>query len=298
MGFFLTPQEKLDKAFVKACIAGNLERAQGLLDTGANVDSNRSGAAVLYWAVKDSQEKTVEFLLRNKADIKQICVNILAEACERQNEKIVKMLLDYGVDVNEEDATGRTALYAAAYYNNAVPIIQMLLDAGANIDKQEKQDGHTALHRAIYWNRFPIVQVLVENGADTNIRNHRGETPECMAARENYRGIENFLKEKRTQPPTVQENVVQAGWKVITPVEIAHVSDKKAVGYALTDIFNFESRMHTRIARNLQTNAESQTVKFFDEFTDKKLLEEAYQALTNRGGKADSRAVYGSVLVK
>jgi hypothetical protein len=55
-------------------------------------------------------------------------------------------------------------------------------------------------------------------------------------------------------------------WCISMPGEVAHVIEKNALGYRITETFNFQTRVYTQIARNIETNAESQVMRMFDEF--------------------------------
>jgi hypothetical protein len=172
-------------------------------------------------------------------------------------------------------------------------IICLLVQKGADINARDTDDGETALHCAAYRGQFPAARALVANGADINLRDNAGNRAEESARRNGKNGVANFLQEKTA--PVV---ALSTGWKLTAPDEIAFTAEKAAAGYCLTEIFNFNSRTYTQIARNLKTNAESQTLRFFDEFPDKKILEQAHQQLLKQGGKADSAVIYSSVLNK
>lgn len=70
------------------------------------------------------------------------------------HQEMVKLLLDYGADVNahnENDHWGTTPLHAAAHANQAV-IAQMLIDRGADLNAKDRQGRtpifHTTFHKA------------------------------------------------------------------------------------------------------------------------------------------------------
>lgn len=79
---------------------------------------------------------------------------------------------------------------------------------------------------------------------------------------------------------------------------ISRVQRQPAIGYKLTEIFNFSTRTYTCLGRNLETNAESMAVRTFDEFDDKAVIREAFGALRARGGTADETAIVGRPLIK
>ncbi len=65
-----------------------------------------------------------------------IAPGALVEAAARGNSATVGELLDRGADVNERDASGRTAVTAAVYADSA-ETVRVLVDAGAEVDLQD-----------------------------------------------------------------------------------------------------------------------------------------------------------------
>ena len=87
----------------------------------------------------------------------------------------VQNLLERGVDTNEIDEYGCSALWYAAYSGH-LGIVQLLLEHGADIDKAS-YDGQTPLYIASCTGHLPIVQLLAEQGADMEKANSIGENP-------------------------------------------------------------------------------------------------------------------------
>lgn len=89
----------------------------------------------------------------------------------------VKLALANGVNVNERDADGRTALMWAAR-NNFADIAELLLDHGADVDAKDKE-GMTAARWAVFGitNRYgsrEALGLLVARGADIeNAQTHQ-----------------------------------------------------------------------------------------------------------------------------
>ena len=80
----------------------------------------------------------------------------------------VKALLDAGVDVNQKNALGVTALYSAASGGHK-KVVELLLAEGADInEKTAAYTDVTALHAAAREGHKEIVEVLLAGGADVN----------------------------------------------------------------------------------------------------------------------------------
>ena len=76
--------------------------------------------------------------------------------------------------LNKKDGLKRSLLYLSArngYFN----LTEYLIKKGININEVQK-DGSTALHGAAYYGQELIIQLLIENGIDTKIRNNFGST--------------------------------------------------------------------------------------------------------------------------
>ncbi|KAJ7852910.1 hypothetical protein B0H14DRAFT_3136992 [Mycena olivaceomarginata] len=82
------------------------------------------------------------------------------------HQKICKLLLDKGADVNAQGGYYGNALHIAAYRGHD-KIVQVLLDKGADVNAQGGEYGN-ALYIAASGGHDKIVQVLLDKGADTN----------------------------------------------------------------------------------------------------------------------------------
>lgn len=87
----------------------------------------------------------------------------------------VKALLGAGVDPEESDSEGTTALYAAAV-NGRAAIVGLLLSAGASPEVESRGIGAegTPLCAAACWGHIETVRELLAFGADPNAREDRG----------------------------------------------------------------------------------------------------------------------------
>lgn len=104
---------------------------------------------------------------------------------------IVKMLLKAGVDVNDVDEDGNTALTMAAWdvSQGAKSAAALLLSRRADVNAQDG-DGNTALHYAVMNNNYGLCHLLIRYRADLNIENNEGKIPADYIQNEN---IANFF---------------------------------------------------------------------------------------------------------
>lgn len=85
----------------------------------------------------------------------------LREAAKYNREDAIRLLLNYGGSVNDQNLNGETALHCAARYNNAI-----------------------------------ATQLLLQNGADINIRNDNNQTPLGVAGQESSVEVIELLTRK------------------------------------------------------------------------------------------------------
>ena len=100
----------------------------------------------------------------------------LAKAAYSSDLEKVKAYLKIGINVNERDKPGGTALHAAMFQKN-MEIITLLLQHKADINIQGLSNHFTPLHDAVWANNLPAAEILLKAGADRSIKNNKGQTP-------------------------------------------------------------------------------------------------------------------------
>lgn len=266
MGMFGKPsQASLQKRLMKAVENRDLKRMQQAAAGGADIQKGRT----------DGSYNTP-----------------LYAAAYRAFTEGVKWLLSQGADPHVKRAEdGHTPMMEAAS-DGSYEIVSMLIKAGANVNAVRTEDGMTAMHFAARRGRGDIARLLMAAGANVDATDQRMNTPADLADKE-YPRVADMIRGKERLPER-QENKAD-GWHLTAPGEVAHVSDKAAIGYRLTEIFNFSGGVYTRIARNLETGAESQTMRLFAEFSDNALLLEAQKHLEAKGGKMPAGCFNGGL---
>jgi uncharacterized protein len=120
----------------------------------------------------------VEALLKSGANVNEEGPNGMTALICAANEgfsEITKLLIDYAADKNISHTQLGNALCAAASKGH-VNVIDVLLDSGVDIDQRDSS-GLTALMRAIVpFEHIEAVKRLLERGADPNIKDNNGAT--------------------------------------------------------------------------------------------------------------------------
>jgi ankyrin repeat protein len=107
----------------------------------------------------------------------------LRNAALEGNLESIRQIVDTGVDVEEVDQLGRTALMFASY-NGHTKVVHFLIEQGADVQKQNSE-GRTSLMFASSGPFPATVELLLENGSDPNAKDSvEGWTPLMYAAAE------------------------------------------------------------------------------------------------------------------
>ncbi len=90
------------------------------------------------------------------------------------NPSLLPEIIALGIDVNERDSFGNTALMHAAARGN-LQAVKVLLSAGVQIDAMN-HDRETAFSFACAWDQLECAKLLHEAGANTEVLHARGGT--------------------------------------------------------------------------------------------------------------------------
>ena len=105
----------------------------------------------------------------------------IAAAASRGDREAVRAMLKQGLDVNEAQGDGTTALHWAAIKGDA-ELTQMLLFAGANHRATTRLGAYTPLYLAAKGGHSAVVAALLAAGADPKALTSNGSTPLMIAA--------------------------------------------------------------------------------------------------------------------
>ena len=148
--------------------------------------------ACLFWAARNGQSATIPLVMgvdvpshgKNRRIQAQInCTDEMRRtplylAVQNQQKDTVKLLLDFGADMEVADLNGTTALSAAAFLGY-VEIADMLVEHGALYMARDRI-GMTPLHYAVYGGHLKVVELLAKK---LSVRGKPGVDFECVSAR-------------------------------------------------------------------------------------------------------------------
>lgn len=189
-----------------AVIYRNLDYAQGLIDAGANVNSDGETplhTAALYATMcrtqmldafinagADINAKTSEgytplhYALQRNPRLRYMHWHSeeSREATFETHQKLnaARLIIDAGADVDAKDNAGETALHIAAERSRDEIAIALIV-AGADVNAKDNTD-KTPLHIAVHSRRPDLTALLIAADADVNAKNGAGETPLHTAA--------------------------------------------------------------------------------------------------------------------
>ena len=122
-------------------------------------------------AINEGDASQVSALLRAGVDVNspggEFNLPPIQYACWQGNTKIVRMLAEYGADIDYNGMDeGGPLTFAAATGNTS--LLSCLLDLGAQVDIRSHRGGETALHKAVFRNRHETAELLISHDADVN----------------------------------------------------------------------------------------------------------------------------------
>lgn len=333
---FNTERKKADQV-ARAISDKRYDLAAEMLRAGARPDGihrkNRDKPTALMLAVGHKQIGLTKLLIEMGADVNardgdgDTALHYLDKTDNIAGGTLVHLLVAAGADINAKNHRGYTPLSQAlnsyeragrvaallrhgasmefdySYYGPALvlasrrnepEVIRELIAHGADINAAGR-NGYTPLHMAASEGNGDVVRVLIELGADTQARDVKMNTPADLAQENKHFGIANFIRQTAGVRVGVDE-----GWVKVADDEIAKVHDKSAIGYRLTEIFNFTRGEATVIVRNVETGNESVTVRHFNDYAQQAVIHQAAEALQNAGGVLPDRTdgMTSGVLIK
>ncbi|KAJ3459828.1 hypothetical protein MRS44_015901 [Fusarium solani] len=153
-----------------------------------------AGCAEFLRAVFRDEERLVKLLLKRGANLEsrdEWGDTILSLAAKAGDLSVVRLLIKEGVDVETRNKDGDTALSLASCAGNEA-IVKILVEAGASIEPKGDLGG-TPLFQAASNGHEGIVALLASMGADLETKNNDGDTALSISSRAGNEAIVKIL---------------------------------------------------------------------------------------------------------
>ena len=191
-----TPERELEDEMMRICHRGNIPAAVAMIDKHPDI-----AQAGLYEAVHQNHPELVKILLERGAHAttpwRWACwytplMHSLRYSKPRYD--IAQLLIDHGVDPNETNGMGMTALHIVAG-QGTVDAARWLLDRGADINARDREFESTPLAWAARAGREDMVRFLLSRGAaPVHPDDEQWATPVAWARRRNHAKIVSLLE--------------------------------------------------------------------------------------------------------
>jgi len=192
-------ENELTAALFTASKKGNLEMVSFLVEEGADVNAfdmnsyktrETGWTPLVYAAVNDRLDVVKYFIEERGIDVDQPdkagCTALMNTAYFRKkdyekNYETIAYLISQGADVNATANNGTTAFIGTAI-EGRVDAARILLQNGAKVNVRTTDYGDTAIYRAVERDEFDFLEFLLSVGVDINAQDDFGVTPLMKAA--------------------------------------------------------------------------------------------------------------------
>jgi ankyrin repeat protein len=196
-----TPERELEDDMMRVCHRGDIDAALEVIDRHPGI-----AQAGLYEAVHQNHPELVRILLERGAKAttpwRWACwytplMHSLRYPQPRYD--IAQMLVDHGVDPNETNGMGMTALHIIAG-QGTVDAARWLLDRGADIHARDREFESTPLAWSARAGREDMARFLLSRGASpVHPDDEQWATPIAWARRRNHAKLVSLLHEARAE---------------------------------------------------------------------------------------------------
>lgn len=98
-----------------------------------------------------------------------------------RNEAMIKILVNKGANIHENNKNNRTPLFHAGISNDP-EILELLINKHTDLNHRDKTGGSTILHHVAAYNYEAACRTLLQKGADPNVKDRRLLTPLFLAS--------------------------------------------------------------------------------------------------------------------
>ena len=180
------------------------EVARVLLEKNADINRLSDDGTALFLASRWGYPEVVKVYLEHKPDLEiglkkegyYDGMTALSIAIDQSNTEIVRLLLEAGANVNQRTRNGRFPLLLALSRSfDSEDTLRTVLEYNPSLTMTD-DDGDTALNYLRMQTPVSSIRLLINAGADPEIRNKKGYTALCIAAREENIDAVKYLLSK------------------------------------------------------------------------------------------------------
>lgn len=151
--------------------------------------TDAQGRTALDWATARAQLDDMRFLIAHGSSVNNMDAKgrtTILHAVDSHNDEAVRILLEAGADPNPKVPEGlfRSSPLKAASFGGLAEIVKLLLQFGAEIDAYNPE-GQTALHAAVITQNVECAGILLESGGSLGDVARNGRTPLTIAITHN-----------------------------------------------------------------------------------------------------------------
>ncbi|KAM0226578.1 hypothetical protein ACHAQD_000502 [Fusarium lateritium] len=161
-------------------------RDEGALVSHLNMHGRNGFHAVVLAgnSFNENHKKVLEISIGVGVDINKRDIfgySALFHACRKGDAELIKILLDFGADINQKTTNNELTPLMEACCSPSKEPVEILLQRGADMSPVNPH-GLTALALACVKGRLVHVETLMNNGADVAVRDRYGHRALCAAA--------------------------------------------------------------------------------------------------------------------
>ncbi len=118
----------------------------------------------------------------------------------------IEILLEYGVDINQLDKDGLSAIDIAIKFKRE-DVVNFCIEKGMDINKTARKSGINPIILASCFSNISMVELLLKNGADINSKDNSGMSAKDYAKKLGQKKMLAFLEKKGAKHNIYKENI-------------------------------------------------------------------------------------------
>ncbi|XP_062589127.1 serine/threonine-protein phosphatase 6 regulatory ankyrin repeat subunit B-like [Saccostrea cucullata] len=182
-----------------AARGGNVDVFRFLKEKNLDVKkTTNKGKTALHYCCKNGKLQMCRYLINDQPDLVQIVdssgINVLHETARGGNVKILKFLLDKGIDVKNTSFTGKTILHFCCKKGQK-EMLKYVISKYPSLVKSIDNDGCNLLHDAACGGNIDIFKLLIKHNLDVKSKTNKGKTVLHLCCKNGWIGLCLYLVE-------------------------------------------------------------------------------------------------------